>query len=401
MIQKRIFSLSAIIFLGVLARFLAVIIVGDQHVDNEWGVMLKNLEENNILSIRDVNGQPMPNVFMPPLYPLFLYVIKFFFSQLNIFLYVVYFIQILLSAISIYLTYKILLEFYSENICKIGTLIYSIFPLNIYGASQISSITLQLFFINLFILGFIFLIKYKNLYGIITFSISAGFLMLLRGEFFIFFLFSLIFYLLKTKDYKRFFLGLLISIIVISPYLVRNYQIFEVVTITKSGGYNLLKGNNPKSLVEGKAMMGFVRDVVPEVKNELDSLKANKKYDLMFDDILLNQAIIFIQEDPSRYIYLYFKRVVSFLFIDLESTYPGYYSILHIIPKLVIAITTFFSIIFLFRFKFNLYSYFILYYLLNIGLFSVFFILPRYSLSLLTIQIILSLYWIKKFFPKL
>tara|TARA_B100000579_G_scaffold45560_2_gene31796 strand:- start:40 stop:1245 length:1206 start_codon:yes stop_codon:yes gene_type:complete len=401
MIQKRIFSLSAIIFLGVLARFLAVIIVGDQHVDNEWGVMLKNLEENNILSIRDVNGQPMPNVFMPPLYPLFLYVIKFFFSQLNIFLYAVYFIQILLSAISIYLTYKILLEFYSENICKIGTLIYSIFPLNIYGASQISSITLQLFFINLFILGFVFLIKYKNLYGIITFSISAGFLMLLRGEFFIFFLFSLIFYLLKTKDYKRFFLGLLISIIVISPYLVRNYQIFEVVTITKSGGYNLLKGNNPKSLVEGKAMMGFVRDVVPEVKNELDSLKANKKYDLMFDDILLNQAIIFIQEDPSRYIYLYFKRVVSFLFIDLESTYPGYYSILHIIPKLVIAITTFFSIIFLFRFKFNLYSYFILYYLLNIGLFSVFFILPRYSLSLLTIQIILSLYWIKKFFPKL
>ncbi len=189
MIQKRIFSLSAIIFLGVLARFLAVIIVGDQHVDNEWGVMLKNLEENNILSIRDVNGQPMPNVFMPPLYPLFLYVIKFFFSQLNIFLYVVYFIQILLSAISIYLTYKILLEFYSENICKIGTLIYSIFPLNIYGASQISSITLQLFFINLFILGFIFLIKYKNLYGIITFSISAGFLMLLRGEFFIFFYF--------------------------------------------------------------------------------------------------------------------------------------------------------------------------------------------------------------------
>ena len=401
MIQKKIFSLSAIIFLGVLTRFIAVVFVGDQHVDNEWGVMLKNLEENNILSIREVDGQPMPNVFMPPLYPLFLYVIKIFFSQLSTFLYFVYFVQIFLSAISIYLTYKILLEFYSDNISKIGALIYSIFPLNIYGASQISSITLQLFFINLFILGFIFLIKYKNFYGIITFSISAGFLMLLRGEFFIFFIFSLIFYLFQTKDYKKFILSLLISIIIISPYLIRNYQIFDVVTITKSGGYNLLKGNNPKSLVEGKAMMGFVRDVVPEVKEERDSLKPNKKYDLMFDDILLNQAVIFIKEDPSRYIYLYFKRVVSFLFIDLESTYPGYYSIFHIIPKLLIAITTFFSIIFLFRFKFNLYNYFILYYLLNIGLFSVFFILPRYSLSLLTIQIILSLYWVKRIFPKI
>ncbi len=401
MIQKKIFSLSAIIFLGVLTRFITVVFVGDQHVDNEWGVMLKNLEENNILSIREVDGQPMPNLFMPPLYPLFLYVIKIFFSQLSTFLYFVYFVQIFLSAISIYLTYKILLEFYSDNISKIGALIYSIFPLNIYGASQISSITLQLFFINLFILGFIFLIKYKNFYGIITFSISAGFLMLLRGEFFIFFIFSLIFYLFQTKDYKKFILSLLISIIIISPYLIRNYQIFDVVTITKSGGYNLLKGNNPKSLVEGKAMMGFVRDVVPEVKEELDSLKPNKNYDLMFDDILLNQAVIFIKEDPSRYIYLYFKRVVSFLFIDLESTYPGYYSIFHIIPKLLIAITTFFSIIFLFRFKFNLYNYFILYYLLNIGLFSVFFILPRYSLSLLTIQIILSLYWVKRIFPKI
>ena len=97
------------------------------------GVMLKNLEENNILSIREVDGQPMPNVFMPPLYPLFLYVIKIFFSQLSTFLYFVYFVQIFLSAISIYLTYKILLEFYSDNISKIGALIYSIFPLNIYG----------------------------------------------------------------------------------------------------------------------------------------------------------------------------------------------------------------------------------------------------------------------------
>ena len=34
-------------------------------------------------------------------------------------------------------------------------------------------------------------------------------------------------------------------------YLVRNYYQFNAFTITKSFGYNLLKGNNPSFKVEG------------------------------------------------------------------------------------------------------------------------------------------------------
>ena len=36
----------------------------------------------------------------------------------------------------------------------------------------------------------------------------------------------------------------------VSPYLVRNYFQFNTLTITKSLGYNLLKGNNPDFKVE-------------------------------------------------------------------------------------------------------------------------------------------------------
>ena len=46
----------------------------------------------------------------------------------------------------------------------------------------------------------------------------------------------------------------LITLLIISPYLYRNYNIFGVITITKSGGYNLLKGNHPKTKVEGTPM---------------------------------------------------------------------------------------------------------------------------------------------------
>ena len=87
------------------------------------------------------------------------------------------------------------------------------------------------------------------------------------------------------------------------------------------------------------------------------------------------------------------------MFFDLSATYPNYYSPMHIIPKVLIALSSFIGIILAFRLSVSISNYIILFYLANIGLFSIFFILPRYSLSLLTIQIILSLYALKKIKP--
>ena len=173
-----------------------------------------------------------------------------------------------------------------------------------------------------------------------------------------------------------------------------------MISVTKSGGYNLLKGNNPLSKIEGIRMFGIVDKVVPEVKLQLEKLGPEKKYDLIVDKIFLDQAIEFIKDNPKRYIQLYFKKIISFILIDVNSSYPKYYSPLHIVPKLLISITTIFSILFLFRFKINLYNYLILYYFMNIGLFSLFFILPRYNLFLLPIQIIFAAYFIEYILKK-
>ena len=76
-------------------------------------------------------------------------------------------------------------------------------------------------------------------------------------------------------------------------------------------------------------MFGKVDVVIPETKKELDNLKnlgPISQHDLLNDNILLDQAIKFIKEDPLKYTKLYFKKLVSFIFIDLNSTYPNYYS---------------------------------------------------------------------------
>ena len=192
------------------------------------------------------------------------------------------------------------------------------------------------------------------------------------------------------------------TILIISPYLYRNYSIFNVLTITKSSGYNLLKGNHPRTKVEGTGMFLKIEKVIPEVKDALEQLKSlgpTKSYDLLQDQVLMDQALIFIKSEPLKYISLYFKKFFAFMFVDLNSSYPNYYSIFHIAPKIILAVGSFLGILITLSLKINIYNYVALFYLANISLFSIFFILPRYSLSLLTIQIILSLLFLKKIKP--
>lgn len=397
---SKYFSIYSIIFLGLIARTIITIFYADIGIDNEWRVMLINLYENGILSIRSVNGSPVPNLFMPPLYPIFLYGLKLVFLKNEIFMISIYTFHILFSLIAVYFFYLTVVLYFNKKLALIGTAIFCFFPLHIYSVSQISSINLQVVCFSLFLYGLTYLLRYKKDLYLTIFSITSGLLILLRGEFFIFYFFSVFFIYLKYKNFKKIILSIIVCLLVVSPYLIRNYKIFNVITITKSGGYNLLKGNNPKSLVEGKAMMGSVREVVPEVKEKLDAIPFGEKYDLYFDQILLNQAILFIKEDPIRYINLFLKKFVAFLIIDFNSTYPNYYSIFHIIPKLILGLSTLISISLYFRFKGGIYDYLVYFYFMNIGLFSIFFILPRYSLPLLPIQIMISLCLLKKYFNK-
>ena len=137
-----------------------------------------------------------------------------------------------------------------------------------------------------------------------------------------------------------------------------------------------MKGNHPNTKAEGTPMFLKIEEVVPEVKSQLENLKLKgplKKYDLYQDEILLSQAIKFIKEDPTKYFKLYLKKIFSFLLIDLNANYANYYSPFHIIPKLLIGISSLIGILLSFNLRINILNYISLYYFANIGLFSVFY----------------------------
>jgi len=404
--NKEIYTLIFLFIFSFLIRIPAVSIFGDNNLDHEWGYMVKNLIEHGRLSfiysdlekLSDLRRsvEDSPNLYMPPLYAIYLYIFSIFNLQEQNYIQLILLSQVLLSSITIIIFYKLNKNFFTKKISFYGSLLLSLFPLYIYGSTQISSITLQVFLTVLF---FYFLFKFineKNLSSLFLFSLVGGLLILLRGEFFIIFLLSLLYLILFFKiRIKKILLIVLITLITISPYLIRNVLVFNSITITKSFGYNLWKGNNPNSTVEGFVIPD--NDLEKKIKN----ISSDKFYPIKLDKIFLNEAIKNLKEDPKRYLILYVKKFMSFLFIDINSSYPNYYNPIHYLPLLLLTITSLIGIILSDK-KFYKLNYLILFFFVTIAIFSFFFILPRYKLTILPLQIIftniLITYIYKKFF---
>ena len=191
----------------------------------------------------------------------------------------------------------------------------------------------------------------------------------------------------------------MIVFLVISPYVIRNYIHFNQFIIVKSLGYNLWKGNNQLSKVEG-----YGKFEIDEFKNLYDKVKSvneDKYYEINWDNAFVSEAKNNIQENPIVYTKLFFKKLFSFYFIDLESSYPNYYNFFHIYPIIILSLLSFPSLIIFFRNNKFENNYLGLYFFLNLVIFSIFFILPRYKLVILPVQIILVGYMINYLIKKI
>ena len=415
-IKYKFSPLFWLIVASFLLRVIAAYFFGDQNLENEWKTLLYNLVNHKSYSFYQFNGQLLPSVYMPPMYAFLLYFLKIIsFEKIN-FLNLVIFIQIVLSTYSIYIFYKINKNIFNEKVSLINSFFFALFPLNIYTSGQVSSINFQIFLSLLFIQYLFCLIDSQTKKNILIFSVIAALLLLTRGEFSLILIITL-FYLILLKKIKFQNLVKIIAIIVliISPYLTRNYYTFDQVTIVKSLGYNLWKGNNQLSLVEGSGFSPTINFDDPDInieqsdfkriKKKIQNIKIDKYYEIERDQIFLREALNNLSYDPHKYLNLFLKKIFSFYFIDFKSNYPGYYNFFHFIPVFVIGILSFPGIMIAIKKNIFKINYLLIYLFLNIVIFSSFFILPRYKLIILPIQFILTALFInyiyKKFFSKI
>ena len=281
---------------------------------------------------------------MPPLYAYYIYIFSFFGLESQNYVLLVLFSQVLLASISVAVFYKINTLFFSKKLSFYSSLLYSLFPLHLYACGQISSISLQTFLLILFFYFFFQVVKKKNFLSIALFSFITGLLILLRGEFRIISILSILYLFLFFKiPIKKVLLIFLITLVTISPYLIRNYLIFGKITIVETSGYNLWKGNHPNAMknsrVEGAEM------VDENLQKLNDAIPRNKFYRINRDKLFLDQAIKNITKEPIEYLIFFVKKVISFLFIIIGSMDPKYWNPLHYLPVLLLGITSLIGIV--------------------------------------------------------
>ena len=369
-------------------------------ISNEWGVLLNNLIQHNTFARYGSGDSLVPSLMLPPLYAYFLYFIKILTPEKINFLHTVIFIQIIISTISIFIFYKLNKQFFLEKTSLINTIIFSLLPLNIYAVGQSSSITIQIFLSLSFLLFLFILIKSQTKKNILIFSLISGLLILARAEFILIYALTILYLFLRKKVNITYLVAIsFLTLLVVSPYLIRNYVVFNKIVFVKTLGYNLWKGNNEFSSVEGYENQRHKS--FKNLENKLEELKLDTFYEINRDGIYLNEALKNLKEKPLKYLKLSFQKAFSFYFIDFQSSYPSYYKFYHFFPILLIAIISLPGLILiLFNNEFK-NSYLKNYLLITIGIFSIFSILPRYKLMILPIQIILAAYFIQYLLRKI
>ena len=349
---------------------------------------------------------------MPPLYFFFIIFCKYLSLEIFNFLYLIYFIQVMISTFSVFIFYNFCKKFIeNETICLIGTIIFSLFPLLVYSSALISSATLQVFLYLIFFNLFLDIIDGRKKNNLII-SFVASLCLLLRGEFIIIFCFSLMYIIIINKqNISKFFIILLLTLMIISPYLSRNYFITGKIHIVNVTGYALWKGNNHLSKVEG-----YPYDLHPKERSnwpddynfnnlitKLDKIKKDETYEIERNKVFLLEGIKNIIEDKSKYFFLYIKKILSYYFIDFNSSYRNYYNIINILPLAIVSLFSVPGFLILFNekkkdLKFYYITLILLIFLIVLSLFS---ILPRYKISILSIQILFFLFFLKKILKKL
>ena len=127
----------------------------------------------------------------------------------------------------------------------------------------------------------------------------------------------------------------------------------------------------------------------------LDKIKKDEMYEANREKVFKSEAIENILSNKIKYLKLYITKIFSFYFFDLNSSLKNYYNPFHILPILLIAILSLPGIIIAFKkFKRIEINYLISILFLMTLFISIFFILPRYKISIISFQILFSLFFI-------
>ncbi len=362
-----------IAIVGIALRVAFALGFADLEDENYWeyGHIAKNvlagkgysyfyLHDGKIDFRFDESANPVPSAYMPPGYAAFLTPFLTIKSVVLRNLLILFF-QAFLSGVCIILLFRLTsILFKDDRIAFISAGIYALLPEFIYASNSYGpTIIFHLGILSALVLLYSGVFDYRRALG---FAVLSGAPAYFRSEFFLLFVVFLALYFFRKKR-KEAVLALAVGLFLVSPWLIRNYCVFDKFPLfTTNLGQNLYRGHNP-------ARPGAWAD--SSLAKALNKVKFDKYYELRREATLKKFAYESINESYGRGLKFAAEKLFHlwiFNYYDARSFNPAY-----IVPQILLILTAFFGLVKTRSFeKFDLiYLYYLFYSALAIAFFAI------------------------------
>lgn len=304
-----------------------------RNLNHGYGFSMHWPYESNSIERAELVKHPPPykTAFMPPLTPYLIYLIFNIFGDGKLSYLILMLINSFFGAFTPVFAYLIARQIASEKAAfytAIASVLFlpAVFSVITFsGSSQYQTFALMILFFS------IKSIRTNKLRYFFLTGLFGGIQTLVRSEFLILSLILFVFisfYHLKSTPFPlnlRKFLYILIPfLIIVSPWVYRNYKLFDkLVPVVSHPWHEVWRGNNSDATggcngKKGKKIW-LGKDYQPHVINRMDSLKYNQNFEIAVDSIMKEETVSYISKNPFHYIVLSLKRAMFLWTIDIYT----------------------------------------------------------------------------------
>ncbi len=214
---------------------------------------------------------------------------------------------------TIYFVSKTARIVFDKKVAEITCWLMGMYPPLIYYVTKLVPTTILLFLISLAVYLLINCTE-KNFLHYLLCGFAIGFAVLCDPAVFVLYP-IIIMWSLGTKKitFFRMCLVIVVSIIILIPWTIRNYTIHKrIVPITTQFSINLWIGNNPNATgtdyykiesMENEAYVLMTQTLTPDIQDSLAQLSEIKRA-----DYFLTRTSEFIRHNPRKFVSLLFKK---------------------------------------------------------------------------------------------
>jgi hypothetical protein len=219
---------------------------------------------------------------------------------------VVRFFQCLVGGLTVLIIYDIGKRAFSERIGLVASAIYSVWPMAIFYSAQLLSETLATFWFLAYLAASLWFAERPAPGRACLAGLLLGLALLTKGGFAIMIPFAVVWAVWQFWAKRpAILLALtipLVSLLILTPWIARNYRVFgHFIPLATEGGDTLLGGNNSVVAYDPEYYGHQIfPTLIPEYRDAFDSCSSEVER----DHLAVNLAIRWLKEHPDRWGYL-------------------------------------------------------------------------------------------------